>query len=314
LQTNMHALKACPRDPLSGGLNRGSGNDKIIINQIVRKYFQSNLKQTLNSLYKTYNFKDRVFHDPIEFPCQYKQHQDIEISGFIASCFAYGRVDLFKPIIGKILSFMGDSPYDFISNFNLKKHGKLFTGIKYRFNSTNDIVALLYVIHKVVKKYGSIESCFKSFYNEKDGNIGSALSGLISYMLKQAPLERNFLSKGFLQFFPSPQKGSACKRMNLFLRWMIRDRDIDFGIWKGIAKSKLVIPLDTHIARISRCLGFTKRVSQDWKTAIEITEAMKRFDSDDPLKYDFALCHSGISKVCSALRCKDCRFTEFCRL
>jgi len=273
-----------------------------------------NLKQTLDSLYKTYNFKDRVVHDPIEFLHRHTRHQDIEITGFIASCFAYGRVDLFKPVIDKILFFMGESPYDFISNFDLKKYEKLFSGIKYRFNNTSDIVALLYVIHKIVKKHGSIEACFKSFYNEKDGNIGSALSGLISYMLKQADKPASLQAKGFLQFFPSPQKGSACKRMNLFLRWMIRDKDIDFGIWKGIAKSKLVIPLDTHIARISRCLGLTNKSSQDWKMAVEITEALKQFDPHDPLKYDFALCHSGISKVCSAVRCKNCRFTEFSRL
>lgn len=273
-----------------------------------------NLKQTLDRFYKTYNFKDRVFHDPIEFPHRYRQHQDIETSGFIASCFAYGRVDLFKPIIGKILSSMGESPYDFILNFDLKKHEKLFVGIKYRFNNTSDIVALLYVIHKVVKKYGSIEACFKSFYNKRDDNIGSALSGLISYMLEQTDKPTSLQAKGFLHFFPSPQKGSACKRMNLFLRWMIRDRDIDFGIWKNIPKNKLVIPLDTHVARVSRCLGFTNRSSQDWKTAVEITEALKQFDLDDPLKYDFALCHNGISKVCSAEKCKDCRFTEFSRL
>jgi uncharacterized protein (TIGR02757 family) len=98
--------------------------------------------------------------------------------------------------------------------------------------------------------------------------------------------------------------------MNLFLRWMIRDKDIDFGIWKGIPKNKLIIPLDTHIARISRCLGLTKRASQDWKMAEEITGALKTLDPEDPLKYDFALCHQGISGVCSARHCDDCGLAE----
>ena len=94
--------------------------------------------------------------------------------------------------------------------------------------------------------------------------------------------------------------------MNMFLRWMIRDRDIDFGIWKGIPKNKLVIPLDVHIARISRCLGFTLRSTQDWKMAVEITEFLKTMDPEDPVKYDFALCHQGIAGVCSAMHCDEC--------
>ena len=115
---------------------------------------------------------------------------------------------------------------------------------------------------------------------------------------------------GLIQFFPSPSKGSACKRMNLFLRWMIRKRDIDFGIWKGIPENKLIIPLDTHIAKISRCLGFTKRRSQDWKMAVEITDALKKLDPDDPLKYDFAMCHYGISGLCGPEfnKCDKCIF------
>jgi uncharacterized protein (TIGR02757 family) len=256
------------------------------------------LKQTLDSLYNTYNFKDRILHDPIEFPHQYKKTEDIEVSGFIASCFAYGRVDLFKPIIKNILSVMGNSPYDFLVNFKLKRHRHLFSGIKYRFNDNNDIVRLLHTMSMAMKQYGSIEALFKLHFKDNDLNVGSGLTGLIDTMISiggnQQAASSN--SSGFLQFFPSPAKGSACKRMNLFLRWMIRDRDIDFGIWKGIPKNKLVIPLDTHIARISRCLGFTTRSSQDWKMAVEITDSLKRLDPEDPLKYDFALCHQGISK------------------
>jgi uncharacterized protein (TIGR02757 family) len=294
----------------------------------------NNLKQTLDRFYREYNFNDCILHDPIEFPHQYKRPEDIEVSGFIASCFAYGRVDLFKPVIKRILSIMGESPYDFLVNFNLKRHGHLFSGIKYRFNENEDILCLLYVLSRALKKYGSIESLFKLHYKESDFNTGNGLTGLVETMtaidLSHPPLnplpsregkslgiKTNYPSPcgrgrgggdGFLQFFPSPKKGSACKRMNLFLRWMIRDRDIDFGIWKGIPKNKLVIPLDTHIARISKCLAFTKRSSQDWKMAVEITGALKRFDSEDPLKYDFALCHHGISRVCSKMSCKECGF------
>ncbi len=272
------------------------------------------LKQTIDRLYNTYDFKDRILHDPIEFPHQYKRPEDIEISGFIASCFAYGRVDLFKPVVKKILSIMGKGPHDFLLSFNLKKQGDLFSGVKYRFNENEDILCLLYVLNRALKKYESIEAMFKKRYKDTDANIGEGLGGFIHGLIAvdTSPVyNENIKPAGFLQFLPSPEKGSACKRMNLFLRWMIRDRDIDFGLWKGIPKNKLVMPLDTHIARISKCLGFTERKSQDWKMAVEITESLKRFDPDDPLKYDFALCHRGISRVCSKMTCGECGFRQY---
>ena len=165
----------------------------------------------------------------------------------------------------------------------------------------------------LLRSHKSIENVFKSFYKKTDSDTGKALTGFIDYALKTDTSDiygKNLKPGGLLQFFPSPSKGSACKRKNLFLRWMIRKRDIDFGVWKGIPENKLIIPLDTHIARISRCLGFTKRKSQDWKMAVEITNALKKLDSGDPLKYDFAMCHYGISGLCGPKKgdgnCADC--------
>ena len=164
---------------------------------------------------------------------------------------------------------------------------------------------------EILKKNNSLKNAFKAHYRNGDVNIGNALEGFIDYILGIDTSEvygKNVKPKGFLQFFPSPEKGSACKRMNLFLRWMIRDKDIDFGIWKGIPKNKLVIPLDTHIARISRCLGFTGRKANNWKTAVEITDALKKLDPEDPLKYDFAMCHYGIAGLCGPkpTKCDKC--------
>lgn len=267
------------------------------------------LKQMLDRLYDDYDFAGRVLHDPIEFPHRYKSPADIEVSGFIASCVAYGRVDLFKPVIERILSAMGAGPAAFLADFDLKKQGRLFKGFKYRFNNNEDIISLLLVMSETIKRYGSLETVFMSHCKEEDTDIGRGLTGLIDTLIGTDTSEvygENLNPTGFLQFFPSPAKGSACKRMNLFLRWMIRDRDIDFGIWKGVPKNKLVIPLDTHIARISKCLGFTKRNSQDWKMAKEITESLKVFDAEDPLRYDFALCHQGITGVCSKMKCDNC--------
>ncbi len=266
-----------------------------------------NLKDNLDSLYNEYNFKERIAYDPIEFPHKFNYDADIEVAGFIAASFAYGRIDLFKPIIKKILTIMGNSPYDFLLNFDITKHKELFTGIKYRFSTNNDIVSFILSLHNILSRFHRLETLFKKNYSNHDPNIEHALKAFIKDFEKINSQIVNQYSEGFRFFFPTPEKGSSCKRLNLFLRWMIRDKDIDLGIWKGIPKNKLIIPLDTHIARISRCLGFTQRKATDWKTAVEITESLKLLDPEDPLKYDFALCHQGVAKLCSEMRCKECR-------
>lgn len=271
------------------------------------------LKNILDKFYRDYDFKGRLGHDPIEFPHRYGNPRDVEVSAFIASSLAYGKVELFKPIIEKILSEMGASPYDFLLEYSIKRHRRLFEGIKYRFNENEDLMALLFILHETLAVNKSLENVFMKFCRPDSLTIEEGLAGFVASLLQTntSPVYgKDIKPAGLRQLFPSPVDGSACKRANLFLRWMVRDRDIDFGIWKGIPKNKLVIPLDTHIARISRCLGFTERKSQDWKMAVEITEALKRFDPEDPLKYDFALCHHGISGVCKGEKngseCKGC--------
>ncbi|HYA26790.1 MAG TPA: TIGR02757 family protein [Thermodesulfovibrionales bacterium] len=271
----------------------------------------ASLKQTLDAFYMQYNFRERLLYDPIEFPHRYKTREDIAVSGFVASCFAYGKVALFKPVVAKLLSLMGSHPHSFLMDFTVRKHGKYFK-FKYRFNESEDILCLAYLLHVVLKKYSSLENAFSSHYSPGDSDTGRAIAGFVDEAMSvdTSPVYgEDIHPRGITQLFPSPVKGSACKRMNLFLRWMVRDRDIDFGIWKDIPANKLVIPLDVHIARISRCLGLTRRSSADWRTAVEITEALKELDPADPLKYDFALCHHGISGLCKSRggpACKEC--------
>jgi uncharacterized protein (TIGR02757 family) len=267
------------------------------------------LKKTLDRYYREYDFSERVLHDPIEFPHRYADSSDIEVVAFISSCFAYGRVELFKSVLEKILSKMGRSPSDFLLHFDIGRARKDFAGIKYRFNENEDILCLFFSLGEILRAHHSLEKVFKQSYSPRDGNIGPGLSGLMKTLQSIDTSEvygKNIRPPGLLQFFPSPANGSACKRANLFLRWMIRDRDIDFGIWKEIPKNRLIVPLDTHIARISRCLLFTNRRSQDWKMAVEITEALKTLDPVDPVKYDFALCHLGISGVCKGEKGAGC--------
>jgi uncharacterized protein (TIGR02757 family) len=277
----------------------------------------SELRTILNRFYREYDFRQRILHDPIEFPHRYKNTGDIEIAGFLACCFAYGRIGLFKPVVEKILAVMGKSPHDFLLDFSIARQAKRFQGIQYRFNRNDDILCLLFMLHIILRKEGSLESVLMKHYREADENIGNGLAAMIDRFLSVDTTKiygRNLKTSGLMQFFPSPAKGSTCKRSTLFLRWMIRDKDIDLGIWKNIPKNKLVIPLDTHIMKISRCLGLTKRNSADWRTAVEITESLKRFDSVDPLKYDFALCHHGISGLCKGKRektvCSGCVFRD----
>ncbi|MCL4476680.1 MAG: TIGR02757 family protein [Nitrospirae bacterium] len=271
------------------------------------------LKQILDRFYKEYNFRKRLLHDPVEFPHRYKDPEDIEVAGFIASCFAYGRVELFKPVVDNILSLMGEYPSSFLRDFDVGKQRQRFT-FKYRFNESLDILCLLFIIHTLLRRYSSLERAFTHHYAPEDPDTGSGVAGLVAEIISinTSPVYgKKIYPHGLIHFFPSPAKGSACKRMNLFLRWMVRDRDIDFGLWKVIPGNKLVIPLDTHIARIARCLGLTRRASTDWKAAVEITNALKKLDPEDPLKYDFALCHHGISGVCKARGnpgCRDCVF------
>jgi uncharacterized protein (TIGR02757 family) len=274
----------------------------------------NNLKETLDRFYLDYPFQERLRHDPIEFPKRYKSRQDMEASGFISCSFAYGRVELFKPVVEKLLSLMDENPHAFLSDFNAMKEKRRFEGIKYRFNSNEDVLGLFHILSSILKKNGSLEAAFKSFYRAGDINTGGMLSGMMEYIRSidtSAVYGSDIHPPGLLQFFPSPESGGACKRANLFLRWMARDRDIDFGLWKWIPKNKLIIPLDTHIMRVSRCLGFTGRKAADWKAAVEITEALKELDPEDPLKYDFALCHHGIAGICRPDKkgCKDCPFS-----
>jgi uncharacterized protein (TIGR02757 family) len=259
------------------------------------------LKEVLDRLYDTYNFEERLRHDPIEFPHRYSDPVDIEVVGFIASQFAYGRIGLFKPVIEKILNLCGRRPHDFLFNFDLKKDSRYLKGISYRFSSEEDVLCFVYMVSVMLKRWGSLRQAFYHYYRNDHRDIGHALSGFVSSFLDidTSPVYgKDIRPRGLRHFFPLPEGGSACKRLNLFLRWMVRRRDIDFGIWKRVQPSKLIIPLDTHIARIARCLKLTGRKTSDWKTAVEITESLRMLDPEDPLRYDFVLCHHGVSGQC----------------
>jgi len=265
----------------------------------------------------------RVENDPISIVRRYRDPKEIELVGWLASSLAYGRVSLFRPVIEQVLSLSNGSFYLYLRGFNLKKERYRFDPIYYRFNTSSDILCLVYLMSQIVQQYGGVKPFFLSCYREEDIDLGETLSRFITGVtaIDTQPVYHTAEKPyGLLYFLPDPAQGSSCKRLNLYLRWMVRPDDgIDFGLWNEIPPSKLIIPLDTHIARIGGYLGLTSRKTADLKMAREITKHLKRFDPDDPLKYDFPLCHLGISQDCPASnvpipeKCRVCLLQPACK-
>lgn len=256
------------------------------------------LKELFDRLYDVQILKGYIPNDPIEFPHCYQDPQDIEIAGFIASALAFGRVDLFKPVIKKVLSLSNGSLCEYVVNFSPRRDLRYFGSLYYRMCKGRDIAGLLFILREVIRRHGSIENLFSSCYKEsKEVRDGLRRFVAILREVDTSPVygERVY-PRGLLQLLPSPERGGPCKRLNMYLRWMVRPDDgIDFGLWKDILPSSLVIPLDTHIIRICKSLNMTQRKSAGWAMAEEITERFRMLAPEDPLKYDFALCHLGIS-------------------
>jgi uncharacterized protein (TIGR02757 family) len=255
-----------------------------------------NLRQKLEYHYKAFD-RTRLEPDPLQFLHMYKDERDIEVVGLIASIFAYGNVKQIENTLNKLMIVFDGEPYSFIKNFSLSKDSKKISGLKHRFYTEDDLLKLFTVLGKEIKRHSSIKSIFLNGYNSSHENVKSAVSNFSNHFLNSFNQSFGKISNGIKFMFPLPEKGSACKRMNLFLRWMVRKDELDFGIWNEIPSNKLVIPVDIHIARICKALKLTKRKNVGWQMAEEITENLKIFDIIDPVKYDFAICHIGIRKM-----------------
>ncbi len=255
------------------------------------------LKQKLDYHYTAFD-RTKISPDPLQFLHLYEGEKDIEAIGFIASVFAYGNVRQIINTLDKIVIAADNMPYDFIKNFNLKRDYSKLVPLKHRFYTGEDIVLFFKMLSRIYGEYGSLQNLYMRYFNYSDANIKSSLSGFSSHFINLAvKLGRGEISQGVKFMFPLPELGSACKRMNLFLRWMVRKDELDFGIWKGISADKLVIPVDTHVARICKSLKLTSLKNVSWKMAEEITENLKKYDNEDPVKYDFAICHIGMRKM-----------------
>jgi len=254
------------------------------------------IKNKLNYHYRAFN-RSTISPDPLEFPHRFTSPADIEVASFIASVFAYGSVTQIINTLEKIFELMDNDPANFVLEYNIKKDGKLFKNLKHRFYTGDDIASLFAGLNKIYNTYGSLNYLFLLYYFEKAENIKGALSFFSRNLTTIVSKEGERFSRGIKFMFPDPLNGSACKRQNLFLRWMIRNDELDFGLWREIPASKLIIPVDTHIANISKHLKLTKRKNVSWQMAEEITNNLKKYDPSDPVKYDFALCHIGMRKL-----------------
>ena len=242
----------------------------------------TDIKELLDDLAQKYETPDFIKDDPIQFPHRYTRKEDIEIAAFLASLFAFGQRPVFIGKLKTLFSLMGKSPYEYIlkGGFNLN-------GLSYRFFKTEDIEGFLKVLHELYKNDGGLSALFEKAYKS-----GDLMQYTCDYFYSHAPKS---VGAGFYFGIPNPAKGGAMKRMWMFLRWMVRKSPVDFGIWDFIPMSELKIPLDTHVARISRELGLIKRNSNDIKAVNELSCALSEFSPDDPVKYDFALFGYGVN-------------------
>lgn len=280
------------------------------------------LADRLEDLYQAYGPETRD-SDPIVFLGRYEEPEDREVAGWIASAFAYGRIETIQANVGKILGALGPRParaLDALEDFALFSREAL-AGFRHRFHGAEDAGALLYAIASARREAGSVRRFFEREGREEESDVGGLLSRVVARIeaLDFRPaLNHRTLPKGHPVrfFFPDPAAGSACKRWNLYLRWMVRKDRLDFGLWPGISPSRLVIPTDTHIHLVARRLGLTRRRCADWRTAREITDRLARFDPADPVRFDYALCRIGIFGICQPRaersRCGECAAREAC--
>lgn len=243
-------------------------------------------KDKFDELYNCYNRRDLVHPDPLEFLYNYDNLQDREIVGVVASCLAYGSVWQILKSVSKVLSRM-ERPRRFLESNSEEDIKEAFRDFKYRFTTGAELGLLLCGVRRVLDSYGTLQDCFMKDLRQNDDTLMPALSSFVKAVSKPF----NGKPRSLL---PSPDMGSACKRWNLFLRWMVREDDVDPGGWDQIPRSKLLAPVDVHMHRICTSLGLTKRKQANMKTAIEITAALRCMDPDDPVRFDFSLTRLGI--------------------
>jgi uncharacterized protein (TIGR02757 family) len=276
------------------------------------------LKQELDRLYSEFNYPDSAT-DPIHIVRRYSRDDDREVVGFVAAALAFGRVASVMQSIERVLAIAGPRPAAYVRAFEPRRHAPAFANVVHRWTRGPDLVALLWLMRQMIDRSGSIEGFFAERFDAAASDVEHALDSFsaralaldldAAYGPSTRALTRSLRAGqpgggrlGVCYFFPRPSAGSGCKRLNLFLRWMVRRDALDLGVWTRVPAAKLIVPLDTHVIRVGRCLRLTNYVSPGWPMARQITASLRELDPDDPVKYDFALCHLGMMNACGFSR------------
>ena len=274
------------------------------------------LENALERLYVRYNHRRLIEPDPLQFVYHYSGRADMEIVALLSAVLAYGRVRQIERSLTSLFARMESSPFGFVMNFDEQARAGL-KNFKHRFTTGDNISDLLALLKIVLGRADTIEGFFVQGYGSTDKNIIPALSNFCNSMLRiYAETFNRQPDRGLRYLLADPADRSACKRLNLFLRWMVRDDDVDTGLWKSIDKAKLIVPVDVHMARLCRILELYNRKTVSLASAVEITESFAKIQPNDPVKYDFALSRIGIVEDCNGKyepRCNNCELIAFCR-
>ena len=261
---------------------------------------RSPLRDRLDALYHGFNAAASQT-DPIELVRPYATGPDREVAGFLAAGLAFGNVIAVMASVRAVLECMGPSPAAFVRAFDPRRDAVRFDGFVHRWTRAVDIVALLYLLRQMIDRSGSIEGFFAEGDDRSAPDVAAALESFSSRALA-IDLRPVYGSRrprpGVNYFFARPSSGGACKRLNLYLRWMVRRDEVDLGVWTRITPSRLIVPLDTHIIRLGQCLRLTRYRSPGWRMATDITAALRTLDPSDPVRFDFSICHLGMMGNC----------------
>jgi uncharacterized protein (TIGR02757 family) len=249
---------------------------------------EKDLKRFLSNKVEAYNQPAFIKYDPISIPHLFSKKQDIEIAGLLAAVFAWGNRTTIISKSRELMELMEMQPLAFCLNADGTRLKKL-QNFKHRTFNADDLFYFIYFFRQHYKKNDSLES---AFFPRKNMNTEEGLIHFKKYFFSFDHLKRTE------KHISSPMQKSTCKRLNMFLRWMVRNdnKGVDFGIWKNISPSQLICPLDVHVARVARKLGLLHRKQNDWQAAVELTESLRKLDKNDPVKFDFALFSLGISE------------------
>ena len=240
----------------------------------------------LEDLYGRYTRRDYLAPDPVAFLHAYDDVRDREIVGLVASSLAYGRAVQISKSVAAVLDRM-EEPARFLASATQRTLRQAFAGFKHRFTTGEELADVLLGAKRAIDQFGSLHACFAAGLSPTHATVTDAAAAFVDRILAGAAASSSYL-------LPSPRRGSACKRLNLFLRWMARSDEIDLGGWDDVPRSKLIVPLDTHMHRIALAFGATRRKQANLRAALELTAAFRKIAPHDPVRYDFALTRLGI--------------------